>query len=303
MFPQYPPFSNRIYVNPKFNKGTVGASQHMQLQQQQQQQQFMEMEAQRMLLMQRQMQLLQQEQKRLAELDQKRREATEIMRQKQLQKNAEVKMLLKSTLLCPLLTVRHQSGEKRPRPVDSNYDRAAKRQERFAPSPTGGITIKGVAAARNNSLPPENISYQPPNERRVSSPYERKSTASFDRKPYEKPSITSRLGNTANSAVSKASIAPNKNSSALITATPVLPIVTNGKSNILIIKGLGKDTKEQDIRSMTNEINGGVHEIKLDSNTNSATVSFSSVESAVTFRRKYNRFQMGESHINISFQK
>ncbi|KAI8643945.1 hypothetical protein BD408DRAFT_401503 [Parasitella parasitica] len=263
MFPQYPPFSNRIYVNPKFNKGAGGASQQMQLQQQQQQR-FMEMEAQRMLLMQRQMQLQQQEQQRV---DQKRREATEIMRKKQEQKNGE-------------------SGEKRPRSEDSNYEnRAAKRQERFTSSSAGGITIKGVAAAaRNNNLPPKNIPYQPPNERRELSPYDRKS-------------------NSGNSAVSRAATVPNKNSSALTTATPVLPIVTNGKSNILIIKGLSKDTKEQDIRAMTNEINGGAHDINLDSSVNSATVTFSSVESAVTFRRKYNRFQMGESHINISFQK
>lgn len=88
MFPQYPPFSNRIYVNPKFNKGA--ASQQIQLQQQQQRQ-FMELEAHRMLLMQRQMQVQQQqEQQRLAELDQKRREAAEHLKRKREQKNPEV---------------------------------------------------------------------------------------------------------------------------------------------------------------------------------------------------------------------
>lgn len=88
MFPQYPPFSNRIYVNPKFNKS--GNSQQMQLQQQQQRK-FIELEAHRMLLIQRQMQLQQQqEQQRLTELDQKRREAAENMKRKREQRNAEV---------------------------------------------------------------------------------------------------------------------------------------------------------------------------------------------------------------------
>lgn len=88
MFPQYPPFSNRIYVNPKFNKS--GASQQMQLQQEQQRK-FMELEAHRMLLMQRQMQLQQQqEQQRLTELEQKRREAAEHMKKRREQRNAEV---------------------------------------------------------------------------------------------------------------------------------------------------------------------------------------------------------------------
>ncbi|GAN10463.1 hypothetical protein MAM1_0358d10004 [Mucor ambiguus] len=283
MFPQYPPFSNRIYVNPKFNKN--GASQQMQLQQEQQRK-FMELEAHRMLLMQRQMQLQQQqqqqEQQRLAELDQKRREAAENMKRKREQRNAE-------------------TGEKRMRSDETNNhseDRAAKRLERFAQSPAGGISIKGVAAARHNgNLAPRNIPYQPPNERKVS--VERRVSTPYDRKP----SITSRLGKPGNPPTpappAKVAFTSNKNSSASITATPVLPIVTNGKSNTLIITGLGKDAKLQDIRNMAN----GAHDVKLDSNANSATVVFPNVESAVTFRRKYNRYQMGESHINISFQK
>lgn len=149
-------------------------------------------------------------------------------------------------------------------------------------------------------MQPRNIPYQPPNERKVSSPYDRKVSTPYDRKPlnqYEKPSITSRLGKPGNSAATSVAptatkvtaAMPNKNSPASITATPVLPIVTNGKSNTLIIKGLSKDTKEQDIRNMTNGINGGAHDIKLNLDADSAIVVFPSVESAVTFRRKYNR--------------
>ncbi|KAL9553889.1 hypothetical protein MBANPS3_003061 [Mucor bainieri] len=271
MFPQYPPFSNRIYVNPKFNKS--GASQQMQLQQEQQRK-FMELEAHRMRLIQRQMQLQQQqqqqEQQRLAELDQKRREAAENLKRKREQRNAE-------------------SGEKRMRSDETNKhsdDRAAKRLERFAQSPAGGISIKGVAAAaarHNGTLPPRNIPYQPPNERRVS--IERRVSTPYDRKP----SITSRLGKPGNPPTpaqpASATFTPNKNSSASITATPVLPIVTNGKSNTLIITGLSKDAKVQDIRNMAN----GANDVKMDSNATSATVVFPSVESAVTFRRKYNR--------------
>ena len=165
-------------------------------------------------------------------------------------------------------------------------DRATKRLERFAQSPAGGITIKGVAAAaarHNGSLPPRNIPYQPPNERKVS--IERRVSTPYDRKP----SITSRLGKSGNPSTpapsAKAAFIPNKNSSASITATPVLPIVTNGKSNTLIITGLGKDATLQDIRNMAT----GAHDVRLGSNANSATVVFPSVESAVTFRRKYNR--------------
>lgn len=76
MFPQYPPYSNRIYVNPKFNNAA-----NTQQQQMLQKRQFIEMEAQRMIMMQQQIQL-EQEKQRLAELDRKRREAAENLKKR-----------------------------------------------------------------------------------------------------------------------------------------------------------------------------------------------------------------------------
>lgn len=40
---------------------------------------------------------------------------------------------------------------------------------------------------------------------------------------------------------------------------------------------------------MTNTMSGGAKDIKFDSGKMTATVTFESVENAVTFRRKYNR--------------
>jgi hypothetical protein len=57
----------------------------------------------------------------------------------------------------------------------------------------------------------------------------------------------------------------------------------------LIVTGLSKDTKEDQIRDMTNTMSGGAKDIKFDSGKMTATVTFESVENAVTFRRKYNR--------------
>lgn len=82
MFP-YPQFSNRIYVNPKFNGGAQVNQQQLLQQQQQmaQHRQYMEMEAKRMALLQHQQQLLVHK-SRAAELDKKRKETAEMMRKR-----------------------------------------------------------------------------------------------------------------------------------------------------------------------------------------------------------------------------
>jgi hypothetical protein len=69
--------------------------------------------------------------------------------------------------------------------------------------------------------------------------------------------------------------------------TTVVPIVTGGKSNTLIVKGFNRDV--EDIKSMADSILGGATDIQLDKASQTATILFPSVESAVTFRRKYNR--------------
>ena len=82
MYPSFPPYSNRIYVNPKFNGGQnqqMMAQQQQQMMAQQQQfaqRQFMELEAQRLNMLQ------QQAQQKNIDLDQKRRELQESMRKR-----------------------------------------------------------------------------------------------------------------------------------------------------------------------------------------------------------------------------
>jgi tRNA uridine 5-carbamoylmethylation protein Kti12 len=90
MFPQYPPYSNRIYVNPKFNNGANAQQQQML-----QKRQFIEMEAQRMMMLQQQIQL-EQEKQRLAELDRKRREAADNLKKRKETKEHNVSKVIVS---------------------------------------------------------------------------------------------------------------------------------------------------------------------------------------------------------------
>ncbi|KAI7902497.1 uncharacterized protein BX663DRAFT_511254 [Cokeromyces recurvatus] len=299
MFPPYPQFSNRIYINPKFSN--TGANPQQMMQQQQQQRQFMEMEAQRMIMLQQQMQMQhQQEKQRMAELDQKRRETAENIR-----KRKEAKEQLNGE------KSKSQLGEKRDRnetDVEVN-DRQSKRQETMTSSNEGGISIKGAASRvhHHSSLPPRNIPYTPPHYSQRRDEYISKNK---EQHPYHSPPNRNDIRNRLNlssenitSRLNKSTNSSNKNSPVSIVATPVVPISTNGKSNVVIIQGLSSNTKEEEIKKLTNSIPGGANEIKLDVNLKTATVIFPTVESAVTFRRKYNRIQMGDSHINITFQK
>ncbi|KAI8062368.1 uncharacterized protein B0P05DRAFT_247294 [Gilbertella persicaria] len=237
MYAQFPPFSNRIYVNPKFNQGTPQQMMHRQM---------MEMEAQRMLMMQQQSSI---------DLDKKRQETAEMMR-----KRREAK--------------EKQPGEKRSR-AESDEDRATKRQQIPKPSPAGGISIKGVAAARGirSSSPPP----PPPPPRNV--PY----TPPLKQQHATKPSIMSRLSQ------------PDKPSS--------VPIATQGKSSTLVIKGFDSSVTKQDIINLTKNVPGELKDIQFNGESKEAIITFSTVEAAVTFRRKYNRSQIGQQHITVVFQK
>lgn len=84
MFPQYPPYSNRIYVNPKFNNGVSNPQQQTSPERQ-----YIEMEAHRMIMLQKQIQL-DQEKRRLEDLDRKRREATENLKKRKEMKEHHV---------------------------------------------------------------------------------------------------------------------------------------------------------------------------------------------------------------------
>lgn len=95
------------------------------------------------------------------------------------------------------------------------------------------------------------------------------------------PDITSRLGR------------PEEKKE--VTPSQAIPIVTGGKSNTLTINGFKDDIKEQDIKNMTKDIPGGAQDIKINQGDKSVMVVFPSIEAAVTFRRKFNRFVIYKS--------
>ncbi|KAI8354621.1 hypothetical protein EDC96DRAFT_516718 [Choanephora cucurbitarum] len=246
---QFAPFSNRIYVNPKFNQATP---------QQMMQRQYMEMEAQRMMMMQQQFQ----QQPNMDELDRKRRETAEMMRKRK--------------------ESREQAGEKRKRPeLSPTEERAPKRQE-LPLSPAGGISIKGMAAARGIRT----LSTPSPRPTVRSTHEDIKSRLQAPRKP----DILSRLSQ------------PGSRPSEQVMSTPV-PISTSGKSNTVVIQGFDDSVQQRDIVSMAKTMPGGYQDIQFDRQSKQAIVKFSTVETAVTFRRKYNRSQMGDKHIVVAFQK
>ncbi|GAA5798254.1 hypothetical protein HPULCUR_003654 [Helicostylum pulchrum] len=264
MFP-YPQFSNRIYVNPKFNGGAqVNQQQLLQQQQMAQQRQYMEMEAKRMALLQHQQQLLMHK-SRAAELDKKRKETAEMMR-----KRKEMKE-----------TNGHddsQVGEKRKADVDSaESDRDTKRA--LGQSPAGGISIKGAAAAAARGVYPVPSSLSPSPSRNIpyTPPHMKKPENNIKSRVGRTPDITSRLGRP-------------EEKKEIALPSQAIPIVTGGKSNTLAINGFKDDIKEQDIKNMTKDIPGGAQDIKINQGNKSVIVVFPSIEAAVTFRRKFNRF-------------
>ncbi|KAG2200212.1 hypothetical protein INT47_009850 [Mucor saturninus] len=283
MFP-YPQYSNRIYVNPKFNGGN---NQHMLQQQQQlaQQRQFMEMEAKRMTLLQHQQQLLlhkSRQEQRAAELDQKRKETAEMMKKRRETKSEPM------------------AGDKRKESNSPEPDHEHKRIPRQ--SPAGGIAIKGAAAARANqstasssSLSPRNVPYTPPHHH-----HQQQKQQQQQQQQQHRPEngIRSRIGQS--DITSRLGGQQDKHSAASITENShFVPIVTGGKSNTLTVNGFKTEIKEGEIRDMAKD----AKDIKIDTDTKTATLVFPTVEAAVTFRRKYNRHQMGESRINIVFKK
>jgi hypothetical protein len=153
----------------------------------------------------------------------------------------------------------------------------------------GVFSIKGAASRHQQAaISPRNVSYTSPHQRQQSNDIRNRLNAPSTP---ERPSITSRLNQPpSHHPQSDHTNINNKTSSASILSEPIVPIVTNGKSNTLIITGLSKDTKEDQIRTMANTMMGGAKDIKFDADKLSATVTFGTVETAVTFRRKYNRY-------------
>ncbi|KAI9270587.1 hypothetical protein BDA99DRAFT_324259 [Phascolomyces articulosus] len=77
------------------------------------------------------------------------------------------------------------------------------------------------------------------------------------------------------------------------------PSSTSGKATTLLIKNLSDSTTEADIRQFGQAIPGGITHVALDKQQ--AKVTLKNPESAVLFRRKYNRTALKGSHIVISF--
>ncbi|KAI7849070.1 hypothetical protein BDC45DRAFT_521459 [Circinella umbellata] len=76
-------------------------------------------------------------------------------------------------------------------------------------------------------------------------------------------------------------------------------VPTTGKSSTLLIKNLSDSTTESDIREFGQAIPGGITHITFDKQQ--AKVTLKDPQSAVLFRRKYNRTSLKGSHIIISF--
>ena len=99
-----------------------------------------------------------------------------------------------------------------------------------------------------------------------------------------KPDILSRLSQPG----SRPSETPQAKPRPQVMSTPV-PISTSGKSNTIVIQGFDDSVQQSDIVSMAKTMPGGYQDIQFDRQSKQAIVKFSTVETAVTFRRKYNR--------------
>lgn len=179
----------------------------------------------------------------------------------------------------------NQTGEKRMRSESSRTEeeqkeeRPSKRQE-LPLSPAGGISIKGMAAARgirSSTTPSRTVV-------RSAQPEDIRSRLQPQASP--KLNILSRLSQPVSRPLSE-TLSPKSELTQTISS-PV-PISTSGKSNTVVIKGFDDSVQYRDIVSMAKSMPGGYRDITFDSELKQAIIKFSTVETAVTFRRKYNR--------------
>ncbi|KAI9488662.1 hypothetical protein BDB00DRAFT_847329 [Zychaea mexicana] len=179
-----------------------------------------------------------------------------------------------------------------------------------------GITIKGAAAAAT----PTTTTFDP----RQRSPASSRASGNMDRASSQQQqqlskSILDRIASSslANTAVMSHLNGANrkrpspsfenqpsaKRTTTNTTDTIQLPTAVMGgsghKSNKLLIKNLSDSTTEADIRQFGQSVPGGIAHVELGKQQ--ATVTLMDPESAVLFRRKYNRTALNGSHIVISF--
>lgn len=156
----------------------------------------------------------------------------------------------------------------------------------FRQSPAGGISIKGAAAAA--AARENRATYTPPHQRNSnnirdrlgsSSPVPRRTENINNNNSQGRSSIIDRLSNTNNNN----RVQPQQQQQ----KSYHVPIVTGGKSNVLILKGFNGQVNDQDLKKMT--AGSPVRNTSINQNDKIATLAFDSIEDAVTFRRKYNR--------------
>lgn len=170
----------------------------------------------------------------------------------------------------------------------------------FRQSPAGGISIKGAAAAARENR----ATYTPPHQRNgnnirdrlgSSSPVPRRTENNSNSQG--RSSIIDRLSNTNNNnnnnrvqpqqQHTRPDAKPQQQQNQQQQKPYHVPIVTGGKSNVLILKGFNGQVNDQDLKKMTT--GSPVRNTSINQNDKTATLAFDSIEDAVTFRRKYNR--------------
>lgn len=71
-------------------------------------------------------------------------------------------------------------------------------------------------------------------------------------------------------------------------ASPLSKKVENGKTNELVISNLNENTTFQDIKKLIDD-SSAIAQITYQKGESTSTLLFESIDSAVAFRRKYNR--------------
>ncbi|KAG2184785.1 hypothetical protein INT43_000698 [Umbelopsis isabellina] len=79
------------------------------------------------------------------------------------------------------------------------------------------------------------------------------------------------------------------------------PAVVGGKSSRLVISNLASSIPEAELHRLGKVVPGGVKALLIDRPAGKATLSFQTIDAAVTFRRKYNRTSLAGQHITVSF--
>ncbi|KAI9323484.1 hypothetical protein BX666DRAFT_67029 [Dichotomocladium elegans] len=180
-----------------------------------------------------------------------------------------------------------------------------------------GISIKGAAAAAAaaaaatttvaNSPPLQQ--YQPPHRRRLagassapsSSPSPRSDSLPSARMVNPVAGTPSVLSRVTPRGTKRPSSPPDVKKYEPAAKKAAIPIQTAGKSATITIANVSSNVSENDIMGLAKSIPGRIENVKLDKSAKKAIVAFDSPESAVIFRRQYNRSQFHGEVIIVTF--